>query len=124
MGNEGSSAFSYLHSEEVIFSMKEEEINRKDLPIVKIPMNGKTCTVLIDSGSTVNVIDKITLTRYLDIAGSQIQGQSRVIKGIAGKQIKSLGNVNLEIDILSHKFIESFLVLEDRFFSRTSIVFI
>lgn len=96
MGNEGSSKYSYLHSKEVTFSMKEEGINRRDLPIVKTPVNAKTCTVLIDSVSTVNIIDKITLTRYLGITETPIQCQRRVIEGVSGKQVKSLGNVNLE----------------------------
>ncbi|XP_066964509.1 uncharacterized protein [Macrobrachium rosenbergii] len=45
----------------------------------------------------------------------------RTIKGIAGKQIRAIGNVNLEIEILNKKYREEFVVLEEKYFPAQAL---
>ncbi|XP_064079509.1 glutamic acid-rich protein-like [Macrobrachium nipponense] len=49
---------------------------------------------------------------------TEIRGPGRIIRGIAGKQIKALGNVTLDIEILDKTFRKYFVVLEERFYLR------
>ena len=95
------------------------------VPVFNMLINGKECDVLFDTGSTVNIMGKETLSEYLGIPDRFIQvkaGQVKAIQGITGQKISNVGNVQLSTELLGHKSVESFVVLPNTTFGADALI--
>lgn len=119
--NKDVSPTDITRSNEIVFSVKNFNTCQEELPIIQVHLEGVLSSILLDTGSTVSIIDKGTLTKHIGCELSQMRESYRTIKGIAGKQIRAIGNVNLEIEILNKKYREEFVVLEEKYFPAQAL---
>ena len=95
------------------------------VPVFNMKINGKSCHALFNTGSTVNILGKNTLIKYLGIPDRFIQvktGEVKAIKVITGQKISNLGNVQLSTELLGYKSVESFAVLPDTTFGADALI--
>ena len=91
-------------------------------PIFKMKIYGKECDVLFDMGGTVNILGRDTLVKHLGIPEKFIQGHLMGIKGISGQCILNQGNVQLPMEMMGYKSVESFAVLPELKFSFLALI--
>ena len=106
-----------VQEKEIIeFSMFNDNNVKRKLPIIDLHINGKKCQVLLDSASTASIISRDILINHLNKSDIDITGPRGCIKGITGNIIKDLGRIDLDVQILSKTYKETFVIMEDTFF--------
>ena len=85
-------------------------------------LNGKSCGVLFDTGSTVNIISKGTLVDDLGLPDHEIGGSTIRIKGITVQKITNLRSVNPFTELLGYKSNTTFSVLAEATFPAQALI--
>ena len=86
------------------------------LPLLKVKVNGKDCTVLLDTGSRLNLVSKSFLLNQLEVQGQRIQPTKVLVKGVSGKVFPAVGEVDLSFTTVGGNFNFRFIVLSSRTF--------
>lgn len=85
----------------VIFSLQAQEIVKIEdrfhkKPIVKMKLNGKTIWVLLDTGSSINLLDLTSMKKYKFKTFAQSSNARNVIGlGSDEMQLREVGNIDL-----------------------------
>lgn len=97
----------------------------RSMPLFRMEIHHKTCTVLLDTGSTVNIVGHDVLTGGLGIPDKFVQkdiSQLGRLRGITGQQVNKVGNIHLQTEFLGCKTLESFVVLPKGTFGADALV--
>ena len=101
------------------------DLPHRSLPLFRMRIHHKTCVVLLDTGSTVNVVGHDVLREHLKIPNKFLQRDPEKlgkISGITGQKISNVGNIQLQTDFLGHKSVENFVVLPKATFGADALV--
>ena len=89
---------------------------REDLPIINVEVRGKSCLMLLDTGSKLNLVSKSFLLESLGVSCSEIRDSSVCIKGVSGSVFSAAGEIDLQFSVLNRCFSSRFVVLDRKTF--------
>ena len=92
-------------------------INDADgLPIVEVKVNERKCSLLLDTGSKINLVSLQFLTDVLGYTLDNVTSTTVCIKGVSGKIFPKVGEIQLCLSFLNNTFRCRFVILERRSF--------
>ena len=86
------------------------------LPVILVIVCGCASTLMIDSGSCLNLVGEQLVRDVLRINRENISPTKIKIKGISGNMVSALGEVNLNLRILGQSFDIIFIVIPNAVF--------
>ena len=91
----------------------------EDLPVIPVIVCGCASTLMIDSGSCLNLVGEQFVRDVLGIKRKNISPTEIKIKGISGNTVSALGEVKLNLRILGQSFDIIFIVILNAVFQQT-----
>ena len=86
------------------------------LPLLKVKVNGKNCSVLLDTGSRLNLVSKSFLVNKLGINSEKIRSTNVLVKGVSGSIFQAAGEIDLSFSLVGGNFDFKFIVLSNKTF--------
>ena len=80
---------------------------------MKIKVDDKQSTLLLDSCASINIVGVDYLRYYLKREASEVYGPNISIKGIGDNTTSALGYIDLNLEIFERVYKETFLVMEN-----------
>ena len=90
-----------------------DKLAKRKLTKMKMEVEGKPCTVLLDSCSSANIISENILVNYLNVNRSNIYGPIGCVKGVGKAVTYDLGRIQLKVKVLDNDYLEEFIVIKD-----------
>ena len=90
----------------------EDEVSKK-LTRLKIKVENKPCTILLDSCASVSIVSEEFIKEYLNKNSSEIYGPVSCVRGIGNTRNYQIGNIDLKLEILGNIYNETFVVMKD-----------
>ena len=81
------------------------------LPTVPVTANGYPCTLMLDSGSCLNLVGEQFIKDVLGVKSEDIKPADITIKGISGYSIDAVGEVKLTLNVMGRLFHVIFIVI-------------
>ena len=81
------------------------------LPLLKVNICGKSGSILLDTGSKLNLVSKAFLVDSLNINSCNIRETNVLVKGVSGNIFRAAGEIDLSFDLLGRNFTYTFVVL-------------
>ena len=81
------------------------------LPTVPVTANGYPCTLMLDSGSCLNLVGEQFIKDVLGVKSEDIKPVEITIKGISGGSIDAAGEVKLALNVIGLSFYVIFIVI-------------
>ena len=81
------------------------------LPTVPITANGHPCTLMLDSGSCLNLVGEQFIKDVLGVKSEDIKPVEITIKGISCGSIEAVGEVKLALNVMGRPFHVTFIVI-------------
>ena len=95
-----------------VLATVEDIEDSQGLPIVSVRVNDKVCSLLLDTGSKLNLVSLPFLTDVLNINVDKISSSNVKIKGVSGTIITSFGEIQLSLSFIDRTFNCKFVVLD------------
>ena len=86
------------------------------LPLLNVKVNRRICSILLDTGSKLNLVSKAFLIDSLNIDSCNIRESDVLVKGVSGSIFKAAGEIDLSFDLLGRNFTYKFIVLNNKTF--------
>ena len=81
------------------------------LPILKATINGVGCSILLDTGSKLNLVSQSFIKEKLNIDSQRIHPSNVLIKGVSGNVFQALGEIDLSFSLEQRNLQYRFVVL-------------
>ena len=81
------------------------------LPTVPVTANGYKCTLMLDSGSCLNLVGEQFIKDVLGVKSEDIKPVEITIKGISGGSIDAVGEVKLALNVMGRSFSVIFIII-------------
>ena len=78
------------------------------LPTVPVTANAYPCTLMLDSGSCLNLVGEQFIKDVLGVKSEDIKPVEITIKGISGGSIDAVGEVKLALNVMGRYFSNRF----------------
>ena len=80
---------------------------------MKVEVEGKPCTILLDSCSSACIVSESFMMNYLNKNRSQVHGPIGLVKGIGKTITYDKGRIDLKLRILDGDYIEEFVIMRE-----------
>ena len=90
----------------------DDDLSRK-LTRLKIKVENKPCTILLDSCATVSIVSEVFVKEYLNKDSSEIYGPVSCIRGIGNTRNYHTGKIDLRLEIFENIYTETFVVMNN-----------
>ena len=89
-----------------------EDIGKK-VSRMNIKIEGKPCTILLDSCASTGIVSTNFVKNYLEKEASEVYGPSIIIRGIGDKSSNALGYIDLNLEIFEKIYKEKFIIMNN-----------
>ena len=86
------------------------------LPILSVRVNGLDCSILLGTGSKLNLVSNSFLVDRLKLDSSNIRPTSIMVRGVSGNVFQAAGELDLSFSLVDRTFRFRFVVLNNKTF--------